>query len=174
MKYTWLKCIIALMMLSAAMAAKAQYVWLDEKGVKQFSDMPPPAGVPKSRILKQPVDSDNFSVPSPNTSANAQNASTSNASQPPAVKPPPTLAEKNIEFEKRRAEQAEKEKKDAEKARQEAEKQKNCQRAQENARTLNSGMRITGVDSNGQRYYLNDQQRAQELRDANQTLADCQ
>ena len=42
--------------LLAALAAPAlaQYVWLDEKGVKQYSDMPPPASVPTNRILKQP------------------------------------------------------------------------------------------------------------------------
>ena len=32
----------------------AQYVWLNDKGVKQYSDMPPPAAVPNQRILKSP------------------------------------------------------------------------------------------------------------------------
>ena len=35
----------ALALASFATAAVAQYVWLDEKGTKQFSDMPPPASV---------------------------------------------------------------------------------------------------------------------------------
>ena len=33
----------------------AQWVWLDEKGLKQFSDRPPPNSVPQKRILKQPA-----------------------------------------------------------------------------------------------------------------------
>ena len=33
--------------------ALAQYVWVDDKGNKQYSDTAPPASVPKNRILKR-------------------------------------------------------------------------------------------------------------------------
>ena len=35
-------------------AVHAQHVWVDEKGVKQYSDMAPPTSVPTNRILKSP------------------------------------------------------------------------------------------------------------------------
>src|SRR5471030_2362506 len=42
----------ALLALSAQ--ALAQYIWLDEKGIKHLSDRPPPPSVPDQRILKAP------------------------------------------------------------------------------------------------------------------------
>lgn len=37
-----------------ALPALAQYAWLDARGVRQFSDRPPPPSVPDHRILKAP------------------------------------------------------------------------------------------------------------------------
>jgi hypothetical protein len=145
------------------LAASAQYVWIDEKGTKQFSDMPPPASVPGSRILKQPGGS-----PTPKAS---QEASEEKPSAPARAEP--TIAERNADFRKRRAEQAEKEKKAAEEAAQAAEKAKNCERAREYQRTLDSGERITRLDKNGERAYLSDEQRSQESRDNRRVLEDC-
>src|SRR5205823_1792862 len=51
----WWKRVAAVLAVSGfSCAAQAQYVWLNERGVKQFSDMPPPASVPENRILKSP------------------------------------------------------------------------------------------------------------------------
>ena len=47
---------IALLLYVLAAGASAQYIWLNEKGRKQFSDTPPPASVPKHRILKDTPD----------------------------------------------------------------------------------------------------------------------
>ena len=141
--------------------AAAQYVWLDEKGTKQFSDMPPPPSVPRSRILKQPGAAP-ASVP--------QDAS---EEKPAAAKAEPTIAEKNAEFRKRKAEQAEKEKKAADEAARAAENAKNCERARDFQRTLDSGERIVRTDKAGERSFLSDEQRAQESRDNRRVLADC-
>ncbi|MGV3653414.1 MAG: DUF4124 domain-containing protein, partial [Noviherbaspirillum sp.] len=35
-------------------AAMAQYAWIGDDGVRQYSDRPPPASVPSHRILKAP------------------------------------------------------------------------------------------------------------------------
>lgn len=153
---------IVSIMLGMAGAAAAQYVWLDEQGIKQFSDMPPPASVPANRILKQPKDAQ---AP---TSAPADHA----ANVAPG-KPEMTVAEKNADYRKRMAEQAEKEKKAADEARVAAEKTKQCDRAREYIRTLESGARIARVDQNGERAYLTDEQRERELRDARQVLTNC-
>lgn len=135
----------------------AQYVWLDEKGTKQFSDLPPPPNIPSSRILKQPSGS-----PSPTSEPT-----------PSSPKAEMTTAEKNAEFRKRRTEQAEKEKKAAEEERAAGEKAKNCERARDFQRTLESGERIARTDKNGERSFLTDEQRSRELQETKRALADC-
>lgn len=160
----------AFIALFAAGAASAQFVWLDEKGVKQYSDMPPPASVPKSRILK-------------GLSKEARAAAPADASpldskeKTPAInadKQPMTTAEKNVEFQKRRTEQAEKEKKAAEQEKLAADKAKSCERAREYQRTLESGVRITRNDKDGERTFVSDEERARELRDTRTILQECQ
>ncbi len=145
------------------LAVSAQYVWIDEKGTKQFSDMPPPTSVPSNRILKQPG-----GTLAPRVSQDA-------AEEKPVspVRAEPTIAERNADFRKRKAEQAEKEKKAAEEAARAAEKTKNCDRAREYQRSLDSGERIARLDKNGERSYLSDEQRNQESRDNRRVLDDC-
>lgn len=149
--------VTALLCMGFAGAAHAQYVWLDERGVKQFSDMPPPSSIPASRILKQPA--------SGSTPAAAPAASD--------IRPQMTTAEKNAEFRKRQTERAEKEKKAAEEAKIAAEKARGCERAQEYHRALESGERISRTDKNGERSFLSDEQRAKEVRESRRVLDEC-
>ncbi|MES2105130.1 MAG: DUF4124 domain-containing protein [Pseudomonadota bacterium] len=144
----------------------AQYVWLDEKGVKQYSDTPPPMSVPNSRILKAPGKA--FATPAPQEGAAA--AQDSDQAQKPA---PATTASKNDEFNKRRAEQAEKDKKAAEEQRIASDKSKNCERARSYQRSLESGARIATTDAKGEKSYITDEQRAKDLAEAKRATADC-
>lgn len=153
---------LALSALLLPPAALAQYIWLDEKGTKQFSDMPPPASVPRSRILKQPGGA---------PAATPQEADEAKPAAP--AKAEPTLAEKNADFRKRRTEQVEKDKKAAEEAARAAENAKNCERAREYQRSLESGERIFRTDKNGERDYLSDEQRARETRENRRVIAEC-
>jgi hypothetical protein len=149
-----------------APAAHAQYVWIDKSGTRQYSDQPPPTDVPRHRILKQPraqVAADAAATPEP--AATGENAA--------ATAAPLTTAERNAEFNKRRMERLEQEKKDAEQARMAAAKAENCGRARRYRQVLESGVRITSADANGERVYLNDAQRAAELRKTQQILKDC-
>ena len=146
----------ALTTLSIATTAFAQYAWVDERGIKQYSDMPPPPSVPESRILKKR----GSSATSPAVSATPATTELS-------------LAEKDAEFRKRRIEQAEKQKKETEQATRSAEKAKHCERAREYNRVLESGERIARTDKNGERSFLTDDQRAQELRESRRALDDC-
>lgn len=147
--------------LCLAGVAFAQYAWVDEKGIRQFSDMPPPPSVPASRILKHPRDS--------GAAPSAPMAPRSTL----AAKPEMTIAEKDAEFRKRRAEQAEKEKKDADAMRLAADKSRNCERAREYGRVLESGERVTRLGENGERAFLTDEQRAKELRETRRVLDGC-
>lgn len=149
-------------------AAWAQYVWTDERGVKQYSDQPPPASVPKNRILKHP------SAWQPSGSGNTEAAAAdAGKTGEEAAKPAPTLADRNADFAKRRAEREEKEKKAAEEARIASEKAKNCESARNYRNSLASGQRVALTDKDGQRNYLNDEQRKRELAEADRVLADC-
>lgn len=141
----------------------AQWIWIDDKGSKQFSDLPPPASVPKNKILKSPGKI--ASPPEAETNASASNTD--------KLQKPVTTASKNEDFLKRRAEQQEKEKKLAAEQQLNAEKAKNCDRARTYKQSLESGVRIANVDKNGERNYLDDAKRAQELADVNKALADC-
>lgn len=158
----FLAAMAALAALASPVTATAQYMWLDEKGTKHFSDMPPPPSVPAGRILKRPGGA---------PSAPQHEAAEEKPATP--AKAEPTIAERNAEFRKRRQEQADKEKKAAEETARAAESAKNCERAREYQRSLDSGERIVRTDKNGERSYLSDEQRAQESRDTRRVLAEC-
>jgi hypothetical protein len=164
MHFTRVKRLAAsIALLAFASATWAQYVWIDEKGSKQFSDMPPPASVPKNKILKQPGKATGQGDATP----------TSSATEDSAAKAPPSLVDRNAEFNKRRAEQAEKEKKAAEEAQAGRDKAKNCENARNYQRALESGQRIASTDKNGERVYMSDEQRSREMQEANRVLAAC-
>jgi len=155
---------LALATLGMMSTALAQYVWVNEKGIKQYSDLPPPASIPQNRILKMPG-----GVSAPETAERTANAA--QASDKASV--PLSAAEKNADFLKRRAEQAQKEKKTAEDQQVAAAKAKNCDRARDYQRVLDSGERVASVDKNGERSYLSDEQRAREARETRRILEDC-
>ncbi len=165
----------ALAILSLSGSAFAQYVWLNDKGVKQYSDMPPPTSVPDSRIVKAP----GVAARTPSLAPLGDpvvGGIEGEAVGNPAVskmKIPMTTVEKNMDFQKRKIEQAEKDKKAAEEKQMAADKSKNCERARDYQKALDSGQRIARTDKNGERAYLNDMQRAQEAKDTRKILGDC-
>lgn len=153
-----LLALAALLSFGHAGSALAQYAWIDDHGVKQYSDRPPPASLPKARILRQP---------------GGAAATESSASTAPASAAAPTLADRNAEFRKRQAEKAENEKKSAEEAKLAADRRQNCERAADYQRTLESGVRIGTTGKDGERAILSDEQRARELQETRRILADC-
>lgn len=148
-------------------SAFAQYIWVDEKGNKQFSDTPPPASTPKNRIIKAP----GLSAARPAEPSEAASASKDAAS---TQQKPMTTSARNEDFNKRRAEQAEKDKKATEDQQAAAEKQKNCERAKSYQKVLESGQRVASTDKNGERSFLTDAQREKESADVKKALAGCQ
>ena len=138
----------AAILMLAGPALAQQYKWV-ENGRVRYGDVPPP-GVNATR-LKGP---------------------TPPSAPPPAAgaKGPQTAAEKEADFRKRRQE-AEKAREKQDVAAQEAAgKRENCERAQEYLRTIESGQRISRTDAKGERYFLDDAQRAQELNGARQAV----
>jgi len=135
----------------AAAAHAQQYKWKDPNGRTQYGDIPPP-GV-KAVPLRAPVG------PAERPAAkDAKNA-------------PLTPAEQELEFRRRLKERQEAAAKDA-KAKQAAEAEKqNCENATQSLRTLESGQRIARTDAKGERYYLDDAQRAQEVERVRRAVA---
>jgi hypothetical protein len=133
----------------AAAALAQQYKWVDQNGKVQYGDTPPP-GVQAQRL------------------------------KPPAAGTAPGAAAKKDEkggkalspeaaFRKRQEEAQKKGEKEAQAEQEAAAKRDNCARAQESLRALESG-RATRLDSKGERYYLDDQQIAQEQARARQIV----
>lgn len=140
----------------AAGNACAQYVWVDDKGVKQFSDRPPPASVPDKNILKQPRQVEPPVEP---------------AAQPrPAA---PTLTEREADFRKRAQEKLERDQQAAEEARQRAARQQACASARSYLAQLESGQRMGSVAANGERGFMDDAERARQAAAARRALAAC-
>ncbi|MBV8635954.1 MAG: DUF4124 domain-containing protein [Burkholderiaceae bacterium] len=149
---------------SSAAFAQAKYIWIDNQGVKQFSDTPPPGDIPEKNIVKQPRRAAQL--------PRADTAQSSDAAPADSTNPAPTTAEKEADYKKRKAEQAEKDKKTADDTKQKQAKAENCARARQNLDTLNSGVRMKATDKDGQPAYMTDDQRAQETARAQQTIND--
>ena len=151
----------ALSLLLFASMAHAQYLWIDEKGVKQLSDRPPPPNVPEKRILKAPGKT-SFSpdaTPAEEPAAPARNA--------------PTLAERNADNNRRQSEAAQAAGKAADEARLRAETAANCEIAKKNQQAINDGIRIANYDKNGERYFLSDAEKAEQEKNNRKVLAGC-
>jgi hypothetical protein len=134
----------------AGAAIAQQYKWVDRNGKTQYGDTPPP-GVNAQR-LKAP---------------------TGPAPAPAAKSDKGAKAEKPLSPEaafRKRQEEAQKESEKQAQADQEAQaKRDNCARAQEGLRALETG-RVTRTDSKGERYFLDEQQIAQEQARARQIV----
>ena len=174
---------VALALAAASQLCFAQFVWRDSQGVKQYSDMPPPSSVPRNKILKSPgittpnttpttapsitPSAFNLAVPAgTENAAGTATTATKNAS-------PMSTAERNADYTKRKMDEAEQAKKSSAAAKLASDKKSNCDRARSYSRSLEEGTRITNTDSTGERSYLNDEQRAQEVRNTQRVLAEC-
>lgn len=156
-------------LMAFASLAQAQYMWIDEKGLKQFSDRAPPPSIPLKNILKAP-----HGVPSA-ASIVAEPAAAAPAPAPEAAKPkaPPTLADRNADYNKRVKEKAEHDEKDKQEAERKAAQAENCARARDAKQSLDSGARVGTVNKNGERSFMSDEQRAVESQKAAKALAAC-
>jgi hypothetical protein len=161
-----LRTIAAGALLLAASLAHAQYVWIDEKGLKQFSDRPPPTNVPLKNIIKAP----NHSALAPSADAAAPAAEAKADGEKKAA---PTLAERNADFKKRAKDQAEKDAKAEAESKDKAARKENCEIARNQRNELMSGERFTVTDKNGERGYLDDTARAEKIAKANKVLEGC-
>ena len=147
----------------AALPAAAQSIWKwrDANGGIQISDRPPPPEVPQKNILQRPA-----GTPGPKFEAavSASAASTGGAAASAAAGDD-DLQKKRRKTEQDKAAQAKAEK-DAAAAKLAQTKAHNCEIAREQVRTYESGMRITRINAQGEKEYIDDATRAAALQSA--------
>lgn len=134
--------------------AQAQYVWIDAKGTKQFSDRSPPPSIPDKNILKAPGRP--MVAIAPGDLAPAAPAA---ATAETAKSAPPTVAERNTEFNKRVTDKAAADKKAVAEAQAKAAKAEQCAAARQYKAQLDSGERIGTVGPGGERVFMSDADR---------------
>lgn len=148
--------------------AQAQYVWIDAKGIKQYSDRSPPSSIPDKNILKSPGRPMVAIAPGDAVEEEPVAAAASNVQ-----KAPPTIADRNVEFNKRLSDKAAADKKAAGEAQTKAAKAEQCAAAREYKAQLDSGERIGTVGKTGERGVMSDAERATASAKTNKVLTAC-
>ncbi|MDE2400976.1 MAG: DUF4124 domain-containing protein [Burkholderiales bacterium] len=150
-------------LVSTPAMAGMQWKWRDASGAIQYSDRPPPAGIPEASILARPSASRNITAPKQASEADAA----ASAAKPVAAK----ASESELDVKRRKAdeEKAAKQKADEEKAAKV--RADNCQQARNYQRTLNDGIRIARTNSKGEREVLDDKGRAEESKRTQEAIA---
>ena len=153
-------------------AAVAQaYKWRDQNGTIVYSDSAPPSNIPPRNILQ-----------APKVKASAPAAAAAPAApQGGAADPKPgqisrkaqvkSTAEREADYKKRQIEEQKKAKEQGEKTAQEDQQKAQCQSLAQNLVTLESGQRMAKVDSKGERYFIEDAERARDVAKARQDMA---
>jgi hypothetical protein len=163
------KAALAIVLGAFCQIALAQWVWKDEAGHTVYSDQPPPPNVSKAHIMKSPgASSVDPLAPAPAAPAPADSAADGNS---PAH--PKSLAEQDLDYKKRQKDAAEAAKKKSEEDAKTAQNAQRCEASRQALATLQSGVRIQRSDDQGQRYYLDDSQRASEVAKLQQNMQGC-
>jgi hypothetical protein len=149
-----------------AAAHAQQYKWKDSRGRTVYGDVPP-AGVNATPLKGMPT-------PPSAAPAPAKPAGTAEAAKTAAAKSnkPLTPAEQEMEFRRRVKEAQEAAAKKAKEDQKDRDVAQNCELAREQERTLLNQPRIARTNEKGERYYMDDDQRAQALAKTRQSVAE--
>jgi len=123
--------------------------WVDENNRVHYSDMPPPVSSKTKKVGS-----------SSNSSGSAEASSETTAK---AAAEPKTIAEREAELKKTQQAKKEAADKAANKQADEEATKAYCATAQQNLRALQDGMRFVEFDANGERSYIDDEQRKQRI-----------
>ncbi len=158
----------ALLIASLCTPALAQWKWRDKNNQVQYSDLPPPQGVPEASILQRPAAANRRVLPAVAASS-AQTAASAASGLAPVKGVEPELEAK---LRKEEQEKAAKAKAEADKLA--TQKADNCNRARLQLRGLDEGLRVARVNEKGEREFLDDKGRAEEAARNRETInADC-
>lgn len=154
--------VVALLAVTLALPAAAQWKWKDKGGQTQYSDLPPPAGTPDADILQRPA---------PAAVARPAPAASGTATAPLLA---PKGTDPELEAKRKKAEQEEAARKRAESEKVAMAKLDNCARARVQLKAIDDGQRLSRINSKGEREFLDDKGRAEEAQRARTVIdADC-
>ena len=146
-------------------AAHAQWQWTDKDGRKVFSDRAPPRDVPAKNIIRQP-DPRTRGIDAVATTAPVKAASALN---PPNGDSPPNSdipklsgVDKELADKKKLADAAVAAKTKADEEQTAKARADNCQRARNNKVVMDSGVRVSQNNAQGERAVMDDATRAAE------------
>lgn len=148
---------IGLLLAFAAAASAQMYRWVDKDGRVRYSDQPPPPGVKGTTLQRAPV--------APSAPA------ADDAAPKEARKGPLTPAEQEADYRKRQMEAQKARDKELQASRDAQVKQDNCARAQQALAALEGGQRISRTNPDGERYYIDDDQRIAEIARERQSVS---
>ena len=158
----------AVLVATLCTSALAQWKWRDKNNQVQYSDLPPPQGVPDSSILQRPAAANRRPAPAVAASS-AQSAASAASGLAPAK-----VVEPELEAKLRKEEQEKAAKAKVETEKLAAQKADNCNRARLQLRGLEDGLRVARVNQKGERELLDDKARAEEVARTRDTIsADC-
>ncbi len=135
-------------------SAMAQWAWTDEEGRAIFTDRAPSSSVPDSRIFKRPS--------SPKWVQNQEQ--TPNMGAGTASAPQGTGLDKALADLSKKTELAQVEQRKLEDARISKLKADHCERAKQALRTIESGVRLSQTNAQGEREILSDAARTAETK----------
>jgi Domain of unknown function (DUF4124) len=133
---------LALGIALAGAAAAQQYKWTDQNGKVQYGDIPPP-GVKATPLRPTPP--------------------SSGSGEPATKKDGKKELTPEAAFQKRQQEARETEEKAAKERADAQMKRENCESAQASLRMLQSGQRVSTTNAAGERVFMEDAQRAQQI-----------
>ena len=150
-----LAVLVLLIGVAAPLPAGAQqlYRWVDENGRVQYSDRPPPPGVGSQTEVKK------------RKPRAAPPAATENRAAPK------TYVEQEAEFRKRQVEKAEQEAKEQQEKQAAAERKRQCEEARNHLGGLKAGAQLVKYNAAGEREFLDDKGRAEEIARTEKTIA---
>ncbi|MES2413015.1 MAG: DUF4124 domain-containing protein [Pseudomonadota bacterium] len=159
--------VLALAAASFALPVVAQWQWIEKDGRKVFSDRPPPADVQEKSILRRPGGATRAASPEVVAASpiGAASAPASKASAPKLI-----TRDTELEAKKKKAEEEAAEKKKADEASVAKAKAENCERARGAMATLQSGVRMSSINTKGEREVFDDARRAAETRRAQEAI----
>jgi hypothetical protein len=152
---------LALAVIASPLFAQSIWKWRDANGRIQVSDQAPPVSVPEKNILSRPGGQPPSVVPAEGIGAAPSPVpATTTATVPPGTDPTLEARTRKLQAEKTAADA---ERKRADKANEAARKADSCQRARNQLAMLESGVRASRPNDKGEREFLDDKGRADEV-----------
>jgi hypothetical protein len=163
----------------ASAEAQVQYQWKEANGTMVYSDRPPPNGAGSVKMIKAPP-APSFPLLSKPEDAKADPAKLDQKT-PQELKTldgkpgiaGKKLSDKFLDDKVKLAAVGQKAKEDAEDAAIAKANMQRCEQMRQNLKTLESGIRVTRVNQQGEQEYMSDADRLAKIQDTRKQLAQC-